>query len=585
MQRRRQQSDTDDRRKRAGSMRPYRISALASKWLKNQQPRFLGDRMNVRWNSKRILRFAITGVLFLLVSLCGNAQTVSLSLSIGSSTWGQPVTYTATVSESGISGTMTFYASGTEFYSTSFNASQASFTNSEILNPGSYSITAKWTNTGITSNSESLTIYQATPTISISNIPSSAIYGGTFTASYSYSGNGSPTESVTSSTTSVCTVSGSTVSYVGVGTCTLTASATATTDYTAVTGSAQSFTVSGATPTISISNIPSSAIYGGTFTASYSYSGNGSPTESVTSSTTSVCTVSGSTVSYVGVGTCTLTASATATTDRATPTASLSCSPNPVAYVPSGSGTLTACTATINAPGSTANVVFTYNGNSWTTVPLSNSAAAASGFSPGTAAQSFSILASFAGDSNYNAVSASTTFTISKASQSITFPAPSSPVFYSAGPISLSATASSSLGVTFNLLYGPGSVSGSTLTITSTGTIVVAANQAGNANYSAAPQVTQSVVVQSAIMPPAAGEINTVAGSAIRGDSGNGGLATSAELRYPAGVTIDSIGDLYIADQGNNQIREVSALTGDIATIAGGTGSGCAGETDSVEVV
>lgn len=38
-------------------------------------------------------------------------------------------------------------------------------------------------------------------------------------------------------------------------------------------------------------------------------------------------------------------------------------------------------------------------------------------------------------------------------------------------------------------------MSGSTLTITGVGTVVVVANQAGNTNYAAAPQVTQSIVV------------------------------------------------------------------------------------------
>jgi hypothetical protein len=51
------------------------------------------------------------------------------------------------------------------------------------------------------------------------------------------------------------------------------------------------------------------------------------------------------------------------------------------------------------------------------------------------------------------------------------------------------------LTVTFSVVSGPGTVSGSTLTITGTGTVVVAANQAGNANYTAATQVTHSIVV------------------------------------------------------------------------------------------
>lgn len=191
------------------------------------------------------------------------------------------------------------------------------------------------------------------------------------------------------------------------------------------------------------------------------------------------------------------TGSVTITVNHATPAASLSCSPNPVTYVPSGSGTLTTCTATVNAPGSTANVVFTYNGNSWTTQPLSNQTASASGFAPGTAAQSFTVVAAYAGDSNYSAVSPSTTFTVSQASQSIssfTATATSSGP-YGVGTMSLSASASSGLGVTFSVLSGLGSISGSTLTINGTGSITIAANQAGNANYAAAPQVTQTINV------------------------------------------------------------------------------------------
>jgi hypothetical protein len=96
----------------------------------------------------------------------------------------------------------------------------------------------------------------ATPTISISDIPASPVYGGSFTAKYLYSGTGSPTESVASSTTSVCTASGSSVSFVGVGTCTLKASATATTADAAVTGSAQSFTVGKAAQAITFTTNP-----------------------------------------------------------------------------------------------------------------------------------------------------------------------------------------------------------------------------------------------------------------------------------------------------------------------------------------
>jgi sugar lactone lactonase YvrE len=76
------------------------------------------------------------------------------------------------------------------------------------------------------------------------------------------------------------------------------------------------------------------------------------------------------------------------------------------------------------------------------------------------------------------------------------------------------------------------------------------------------------------------GIISTVAGSGTSGYSGDGGAATSAELYSPAGVALDSAGDLFIADTGNNVVREVSAKTGAISTAAGngyGAGSGKTG--------
>jgi hypothetical protein len=60
---------------------------------------------------------------------------------------------------------------------------------------------------------------------------------------------------------------------------------------------------------------------------------------------------------------------------------------------------------------------------------------------------------------------------------------------YGGSPISLVATASSGLPVTFNVVSGPATVSGSTLTITDAGTVVVNANQAGNSGYN--PAVAQ----------------------------------------------------------------------------------------------
>src|SRR5258706_15189209 len=65
-----------------------------------------------------------------------------------------------------------------------------------------------------------------------------------------------------------------------------------------------------------------------------------------------------------------------------------------------------------------------------------------------------------------------------------------------------------------------------------------------------------------------AGEITTVAGNGTFGYSGDGGQATSAQLHGPADVGGDTAGNLYIADPGNNRIRKVDA-NGVITTVAG----------------
>jgi hypothetical protein len=84
-----------------------------------------------------------------------------------------------------------------------------------------------------------------------------------------------------------------------------------------------------------------------------------------------------------------------------------------------------------------------------------------------------------------------------KASQTITFGL-ASPVTYGVGPITLSATSDSGLPVTFSVVSGPGSVSGNTLTVLGVGSIVVEADQAGNANCNAATAVQQTVAVNTA---------------------------------------------------------------------------------------
>ncbi|MFI8404976.1 RICIN domain-containing protein [Streptomyces sp. NPDC085463] len=73
------------------------------------------------------------------------------------------------------------------------------------------------------------------------------------------------------------------------------------------------------------------------------------------------------------------------------------------------------------------------------------------------------------------------------------------------------------------------------------------------------------------------GKISTVAGSASAGSRGDNGPAASAQLNRPHSVTVDSAGNLYIADSLNHRVRKV-APDGTITTVAGKGSAGSDGD-------
>ena len=99
----------------------------------------------------------------------------------------------------------------------------------------------------------------------------------------------------------------------------------------------------------------------------------------------------------------------------------------------------------------------------------------------------------------------------------------------------------------------------------------VAVDDAGNFYAS---DVTTNLVVK--IGPD--GILQVVAGNGLSGFSGDGGPATNAALSAPYGLAVDTAGNLYIADSGNNRVRKVSATTGKITTVAGNGQPGFSGD-------
>lgn len=126
-------------------------------------------------------------------------------------------------------------------------------------------------------------------------------------------------------------------------------------------------------------------------------------------------------------------------------------------------------------------------------------------------------------------VQRSVTVVAEKSSQTITFPAIADQVWMgSVLNVTLAASATSGLPVAYSVLSGPATVFGTTLTVTGTGTVLVAADQAGNADFLVAPRATKSFSV-------AAGT-----GSIGSGGGGSGGGINSTG---PSGQSSVGAGD------------------------------------------
>lgn len=120
------------------------------------------------------------------------------------------------------------------------------------------------------------------------------------------------------------------------------------------------------------------------------------------------------------------------------------------------------------------------------------------------------------------------TVTVAKANQTINFPNPGTRSYGS--PFGLSASASSGLPVSYTLVSGPATISGSTVTPTGTGSVTIRASQPGNSQYNAAPDVTQTFTISKANASVTLGNLShTYTGSpcAASVSTSPGGLSTT----------------------------------------------------------
>ena len=356
----------------------------------------------------------------------------------------------------------------------------------------------------------------------------------------------------TSTTPAVCSVAGVLVTKITIGTCTINADQAGNANYTAAPQVPQSFLINPSVPGAPIIGVATPGNTNATIAFTPPASNGGSPITGYTMTCNAVVTPGpGSPIVVPGLTngtlyTCTVTATNIAgtgppsgpvtVTPTAAPVAPTITSANATTFTYNTAGTFTVTTAgtapiTISRTGALpAGVGFVDNGNG--TGTLSGTP---------TAVGTFPLTFTAANGTPPNGGQAFT-LTVSKASQTINFPNPGAQVF-NATKVTLTATATSLLAVTYtSATPAVCSVAGVLVTKITIGTCTINADQAGNGNYTAAPQVPQSFLINPSV--PGAPTIgvatpgNTTATIAFTPPASNGGSPiTSYTMTCNAVVT------------------------------------------------
>ena len=360
---------------------------------------------------------------------------------------------------------------------------------------------------------QSFAIGRASQAISFGSTPPvpAAVGGPDYVVGASASSGLPVTFAAAPASAGVCTVSGSNVSLSGAGTCTVVANQGGNAVYDPADPVQQSFTVGPGAPVLSpqtisyTSTAPGAAVVGGpAYTVAAAASSGLTVVFTIAPASAGVCTVAGATVSLVGVGTCTINANqpgsasyepalqvqqsfSVATPPPASQTISFTSSA-PGAAVYGGPGYTVSASASSGLP-----VTFSAAASSAGVCTVSGSTVAIVG------AGTCTVSANQGGNGSYLAApQVQQSFTVARASQTITITSTPPPVDKHSPPYTITATATSGLAVTFSIAPSSAaicSISGSSVSFKKQGDCIVRANQAGSANYLPAPQVQQVITV------------------------------------------------------------------------------------------
>ncbi|OGU12299.1 MAG: hypothetical protein A2075_11665 [Geobacteraceae bacterium GWC2_58_44] len=353
----------------------------------------------------------------------------------------------------------------------------------------------------------------ASQTISFGAAPS-VVAGGSATISATASSG--LTVTFTTTTPAVCSVSGSTVTGISAGSCSILARQPGNAVYNAASPVTLDITIGKTGQSIGVITLaPSPLAVGGSSTASASGGASGNPV-SFGTTTGTICSVNGNTVTAVAAGICSIFADQAGNQEfgpaprvtREFTVAKGSQSIGAVSFDPPSIGVAASTTALATSSAGLAV-------NLRTTTPAICSVNNDSGVVTGVSAGSCSIVAEQPGNDDFLAATPVTqSLTIGKTGQSIGTISFAPSTVSVRGSTTASAAATSGLAVSFSSeTPAVCSVSGSIVTGVTAGTCSIAADQAGNGSYDAAPLVIQSISV-SAILPDAPTGVSATPGDA-----------------------------------------------------------------------
>jgi hypothetical protein len=467
--------------------------------------------------------------------VAGTSTTTALTPSLSTVGAATALTLSAAVTPSAATGTVAFYLGGSTLLGTgSVSSGTATLTRANFLSPlvsGPNSITAKYegSTTYDPSTSSASVVTDSTPTTTALSVSAGPYYYG---ASVTLNATVTP-----SAATGTVSFYGGSASSTLLGTCTLNGLTTNTCS-SAVT-----------TTALPMGSNSLTAVYAGNST--YATSSSGAASASVSATSTQVAVVASVSTTSAGtpfnltatvtpsVGTATVSAGSVTFYDSSTELGKSSVNSSGIAtltgvslttpgkhyLIASYGGAYNSGTAEFDASLSPSAKV-TIDGTTPLLITASSPSVAYgaavpaitpsySGFTNGDTSASLSIQptcttvysatsapgsapatsCSGAVDPKYEISYAAGSVTVTQASQTIGHWWNSSTLYGT--PVTLSATASSGLTVTYSVISGPGSITGGGTTVTPSGvgTIVVAANVAGTVDYTAAAQVTRNVTV------------------------------------------------------------------------------------------